>query len=122
MDRTACTEPQYLYSIAIPLLPLWAVRPGQSLSACIRVHFTVYLYAYVERNTFLLLQPLILFALLFDMKQVFLLINFSLPLTVYLPAVTPNNKKVIEVTLLLKTPYFSFLHLSLYFLVFIYAI
>ena len=27
MDRTACTEPQCLYSIAIPLLPLWAVQP-----------------------------------------------------------------------------------------------
>ena len=27
-------------SIAIPLLPLWAVRPVQSLSACTRVHFT----------------------------------------------------------------------------------
>ena len=25
---------------AIPLLPLWAVRPAQSLSACTRVHFT----------------------------------------------------------------------------------
>jgi len=25
---------------AIPLLPLWAVRPVQSLSACKRVHFT----------------------------------------------------------------------------------
>jgi hypothetical protein len=24
---------------AIPLLPLWAVRPVQSLSACTRVHF-----------------------------------------------------------------------------------
>ena len=31
--RTACTEPQCLYSTAIPLLPLWAVRPIQSLSA-----------------------------------------------------------------------------------------
>jgi len=40
MDRTACTEPQCLYSTAIPLLPLWAVRPVQSLSACTRVHFT----------------------------------------------------------------------------------
>ena len=35
----------YLYlwswkSRAIPLLPLWAVRPVQSLSACTRVHFT----------------------------------------------------------------------------------
>jgi len=26
---------------AIPLLPLWAVRPVQSLSACTRVHFTL---------------------------------------------------------------------------------
>ena len=62
MGRTACTEPQCLYSTAIPqlplralrpvqslclystaipLLPLWAVRPVQSLSAC-----TVQLYLY----------------------------------------------------------------------------
>ena len=27
-------------STAIPVLPLWAVRPVQSLSACTRVHFT----------------------------------------------------------------------------------
>ena len=38
MGRTACTEPQCLYSTAIPLLPLWAVRPVQSLSTCTRVH------------------------------------------------------------------------------------
>jgi len=41
MGRTACTEPQCLYSTAITLLPLWAVRPVQSLSAC-----TVQLYLY----------------------------------------------------------------------------
>jgi len=41
MDRTACTEPQCLYNTAIPLLPLWAVRPVQSLSAC-----TLHLYLY----------------------------------------------------------------------------
>jgi hypothetical protein len=41
MGRTACTEPQCLYSRAIPLLPLWAVRPVQSHSAC-----TVELYIY----------------------------------------------------------------------------
>jgi hypothetical protein len=29
---------------AIPLLPLWAGRPVQSLSACTRVHFTFTLY------------------------------------------------------------------------------
>ena len=34
MDRTACTEPQCLYSRGKPLLPLWAVRPVQSLNAC----------------------------------------------------------------------------------------
>ena len=32
-------------SRAIPLLPLWAVRPVQSLSACTRVHFTLPLSA-----------------------------------------------------------------------------
>jgi hypothetical protein len=41
MGRTACTEPQCLYSRAIPLLPLWAVRLVQSLGAC-----TVELYLY----------------------------------------------------------------------------
>src|SRR5215472_17029844 len=41
MGRTPCTEPQCLYSRAIPVLPLWAVRPVQSLSAC-----TVELYLY----------------------------------------------------------------------------
>jgi hypothetical protein len=47
MGLTACTEPQCLYmgallpySRAILLLPLWAVLPVQSLSACTRVHFT----------------------------------------------------------------------------------
>jgi len=35
----ACTEPQCLYSTAIPLLPLWAIRTAQNLSAC-----TVHLY------------------------------------------------------------------------------
>ena len=33
-------------SRAIPLLPLWAVRPVQSLSACTRVHFTFWFYTY----------------------------------------------------------------------------
>jgi len=34
MGRTDCTEPQCLYSTYILLLPLWAVRTVQSLSAC----------------------------------------------------------------------------------------
>jgi hypothetical protein len=34
MGHTACTNPQRLYSRAIPLLPLRAIRPVQSLSAC----------------------------------------------------------------------------------------
>ena len=41
IDRTACTDPQCLYSTAIPLLPLWAVQPVQSHSVC-----TVQLYLY----------------------------------------------------------------------------
>jgi len=41
MGRTVCREPQCLYSIAIPLPPLWTVRPVQSLSAC-----AVYSYLY----------------------------------------------------------------------------
>jgi len=68
MDRTACTEPQCLYKgalylylypyypygpyrasvpvqrctlpLPIPLFPVWAVQPVQSLSACTTVHFT----------------------------------------------------------------------------------
>ena len=32
MGRTASTEPQGLWSIAITLRPLWAVRPLESLS------------------------------------------------------------------------------------------
>ena len=41
MGNTACTEPQCLYSTAIPLLPLCAVQTVQSHSAC-----TVELYLY----------------------------------------------------------------------------
>ena len=41
IGRSACTEPQCLYSTAIPVLPLWVVRPVQSLSTC-----TVQLYLY----------------------------------------------------------------------------
>jgi len=41
IGRTACTEPQCLYSTAIPQLPLLAARPVQSHSAC-----TVELYLY----------------------------------------------------------------------------
>jgi hypothetical protein len=47
MGRTACTEPQCLYSRAIPLLSLWDVRPVQSLSAC-----TVELYLYSPYGTY----------------------------------------------------------------------
>jgi len=48
MGRTFCTEPQCLYSTAIPLLPLWAVRSVQNLGACTRVHFQ--LQHHVKRN------------------------------------------------------------------------
>jgi len=47
MGRTVCTEPQRLYSRAIPLLPLWAVRLAHSLSACT---VELYLYALMGRT------------------------------------------------------------------------
>jgi len=34
---------------AIPLLPLWAVRPVQSLSACTKVHFTFFYYSPITK-------------------------------------------------------------------------
>jgi len=43
MGHTACTEPQCQDSTAIPLLPVWAVRSVQRLSAC-----TVQLYIYIS--------------------------------------------------------------------------
>jgi hypothetical protein len=53
MGRTACTEPQCLYSRAIPLLlPLWAVRTVQSLSTC-----TVELYLYSPCGPYGLYRP-----------------------------------------------------------------
>ena len=39
-DPSPLLVPWSRKSRAIPLLPLWAVRPAQSLSPCIRVHFT----------------------------------------------------------------------------------
>ena len=41
MRRTACTEPQCLYSTTIFPLPLWAIRSVQKLSAC-RVQLYLY--------------------------------------------------------------------------------
>ena len=51
MGRTASTEPQCLYKgaplpLPIPLLPLWTLRPVQSLSACTKAHLYLYLYHY----------------------------------------------------------------------------
>ena len=39
-DPSPLLAPWSRKSRAVPLLPLWAVRPVQSLSACTRVHFT----------------------------------------------------------------------------------
>ena len=54
MVRTACTEPQCLYSTAIPLLPLWSILPVQSLSAC-----TVQLYLYSPQCLYSTAIPLL---------------------------------------------------------------
>ena len=45
-------------SRAIPLLPLWAVRPVQSLSACTRVTFTFFLPLYVKHEVTQLAEAL----------------------------------------------------------------
>jgi len=50
--RTTCTDPQCLYSTAIPLLPIWAVQPVQTLSAC-----TVQLYLYSPYSPYNLHRP-----------------------------------------------------------------
>jgi len=55
MDRTACTEPQCLYSTAIPLLPLWTVLSVQSLSAC-----TVQLHLYSPYGPYCLYRASVL--------------------------------------------------------------
>jgi len=47
-------------STAIPLLPLWAVRPVQSLSASTRVHFTFTFY-YIHTNYFRIVAVNIIF-------------------------------------------------------------
>ena len=43
-DPSPLLVPWSRKSRAIPLLPLWAVRPVQSLSACTRVHFNLPLF------------------------------------------------------------------------------
>ena len=54
MDRTASTEPQCLYNgaplpLPIPLLPLCAVQPVQSLSACTWAQGTFFTFLYLCR-------------------------------------------------------------------------
>jgi hypothetical protein len=51
MGHTACTEPQCLYSRTITLLPLWVVRPVQSLSTCARVRLQ---YICLKKKSFAL--------------------------------------------------------------------
>ena len=41
-DTSPLLVPRSWKGRATPLLPIWAVRPVQSLSTCIRVHFTLY--------------------------------------------------------------------------------
>ena len=57
-------------SRAIPLLPLWAVRPVQSLSACTRVLFTfilpcIFHYMYNEQTNAHLINKFLLYCSLF---------------------------------------------------------
>ena len=57
IGRTARTDPQCLYSRAIPLLPLWTVQPVQSLSAC-----TVQLYLYSPMDRTACTEPQCLYS------------------------------------------------------------
>ena len=43
-------------SRVIPLLPLWAIRPVQSLSACTRLHFTLYLSLFTQKTYILCIR------------------------------------------------------------------
>ena len=58
MGHTACREPQCLYSIAIPLLPLCTVQPVQSLIAC---KVFLYLYSTIGHRAFT--QPQCLYSI-----------------------------------------------------------
>ena len=68
-------------SRAIPLLPLWAVRPVQSLSACTRVHFTFTLQSntnYICYGWFTNLSTTTCFYLYIGHHQAVLLLVISL--------------------------------------------
>ena len=52
-----CTLP-LPYSRAIPLLPLWAARPVQSLSACTRVTFTLHLFLHSFSSSIPYVRPI----------------------------------------------------------------
>ena len=43
-------------SKVIPPLPLWAVRPVQSLSACTRVHFTLFMLKCAPSDVYFILH------------------------------------------------------------------
>ena len=52
MTRHPLLVPRSRKGRAIPLLPLWAVRAVQSLSACTRVHFTLPFYTKMSPRYF----------------------------------------------------------------------
>ena len=93
IGRTACTEPQCLYSTAIPLLPLWAVRPVQSLSAC-----TLQLYLYSPYRPYSLYRASVP------------LIGCTLPFLPYL-----NFIAITKPEMILSNPTYVFLNLVLFF-------
>jgi len=98
MGRTACTEPQYLYSTAIPLLLLRAVRPVQNLSAC-----TVHLYLYS------LYGPYGLYRASVPVQRCpFALLTFTYtPLRCSGCIFVPSHFLLIYPIVLLNTPFFS---------------
>ena len=51
-DPSPLLVPRWWKSSAIALLPLWAVRPVQSLGACTRVHFTYFTFGKEAESAF----------------------------------------------------------------------
>jgi len=50
--RPSVTVQECTLPLPIPLLPLWAVRPVQSLSACTTVHFTLPTFKHKNASTY----------------------------------------------------------------------
>ena len=63
-------------STAIPLLPLWAVRPVQSLSACTRVHLTFFSICYIVLCCVALCYVMLCYVMLRDVRLCYVMLCY----------------------------------------------